>query len=124
MTAFRRGDVVLVRFPFTSAAASKQRPAVVMSSDQYNRESLDVMIASITSQLGALPHPGDYLITDWKGAGLLKPSLAQTKLATVEQGMVTRRLGKLRADDFRAVEAGIRTALDLPERRDRDGESP
>lgn len=111
MTAYSRGDVVLVRFPFTSAATSKQRPAIVISSDTYNQRSPDVMIASITSQVGALPHPGDHVIADWKGAGLLKPSLAQTKIATVEQSMITRRLGRLGGGDWAAVERGLRTAL-------------
>ncbi len=76
MTVYERGDVVLVRFPLPSATMSKQRPAIVISSDTYNQNSLDVMIASITSQLVSLSHPGDRVITDWKGAGLLKPSLA------------------------------------------------
>lgn len=114
MTACRRGDVVLVRFPFTSATAAKQRPAIVVSGDQYNQSSPDVMISSITSQLNALPHRGDRVIMDWKAAGLLRPSLAQTKIATVEQSMITRRLGHLGRDDWTAVEAGIRAALDLP----------
>jgi mRNA-degrading endonuclease toxin of MazEF toxin-antitoxin module len=38
------------------------RPAVVVSSDAYNRTGPDVLIASITSNLTALPHPGDHRI--------------------------------------------------------------
>ncbi len=34
---FEFGDVVLVPFPFTSQAASKQRPAVIVSNLAYNR---------------------------------------------------------------------------------------
>ena len=33
---FEFGDVVLVPFPFTSRAASKRRPAVVVSNRAYN----------------------------------------------------------------------------------------
>lgn len=36
------GDVVLVPFPFTSQAASKQRPAVIVSSRAYNLERPDL----------------------------------------------------------------------------------
>lgn len=114
MTACSCGDVVLVRFPFTSAATTKQRPAIVISSDIYIQKSPDVMIVSITSRLNALPHPGDHVIADWEGAGLLKPSLAQTKIATVEQSMITRRLGHLAGGDWAAIERGLRTALGLP----------
>lgn len=88
MTGYSRGDVVLVHFPFTSATASKQRPAIVIASDEYSRTSPDVIIASVTSHLNALPHPGDHVIGDWQGAGLLRPSLAQIKIATIEQSMI------------------------------------
>jgi mRNA interferase MazF len=73
------GDVVLVPFPFTSQAASKQRPAVVVSSRAYAVERPDVVMMAITSQLRPAPTPtgvnwGEVWLADWQGAGLLKPS--------------------------------------------------
>ena len=50
MTAFEFGDVVLVRFPFTDQSATKQRPAVVISSEAYHRARPDLVIMAITSQ--------------------------------------------------------------------------
>lgn len=46
------GDVVLVPFPFSDQSATKQRPAVVISSDAYHREHADVLLIAITSQPG------------------------------------------------------------------------
>ncbi len=113
MTTCRRGDVVLVPFDFTDGSGSKWRPAVVVSSDRYNRESPDVMIASITGNLKAVAHPGDWTLANWQTAGLLKPSLAQTKIATIEATIVGRRLGTLSASDMAAVTRGLREALAL-----------
>lgn len=113
MTAYRKGDIVLVPFDFTDGAGSKWRPTVVVSSDAYNERTPDVIIASITGNLGAIPHPGDHQITDWQGAGLLRPSLAQTKLATVEASVIGRKLGTMPPDDMAAIEHGLRTALGL-----------
>ena len=48
---FEFGDVVLVPFPFTNQAASKKRPAVVVSSHAYNTARLDVVVMAITSQV-------------------------------------------------------------------------
>jgi mRNA interferase MazF len=109
---YRRGDVVLVPMDFTDRSGSKVRPAVVVSGEEYN-EGPDVLIASITSNLEPLPHPGDHRIRQWKAAGLLKPSLAQTKLATVEAPMIRRKLGELAAEDLVALEDGLREALRL-----------
>ena len=63
MTAFELGGAVLVRFPFTDQSATKQRPAVVISSEAYHRSRPDVVIMAITSQarprpvIGAAPTP-------------------------------------------------------------------
>lgn len=112
-TPFRRGDIVLVPFDFTDRSGTKWRPAVVVSSEVYNRTTPDVIVASVTGNLRAIRHPGDRLLTDWRIEGLLKPSLAQTKLATIEASVVGRRLGTLSAQDLAAFEAGLQEALDL-----------
>lgn len=113
MTTYCRGEVVLVPFDFTDLSRHKLRPAVVVSSDQYNQTTPDILIASITSNQAAIPHPGDHKIRDWQVAGLLKPSLAQMKLATIETSVIRRKLGLLSARDLAALELGLRTALNL-----------
>jgi mRNA interferase MazF len=113
MTAYRRGDVILVPFDFTDRSGTKWRPAVVVSGDRYNRQTPDVLVASVTGNLRALPHPGDRQLSDWAVAGLLRPSLAQTKLATIEASIIGRRLGSLSSADMAALDRGLREALDL-----------
>jgi mRNA-degrading endonuclease toxin of MazEF toxin-antitoxin module len=109
---FRKGDIVLVPFQFTNQGGMKWRPAVVVSSDSYN-QGPDVMVASITSNLNALPHQGDHVVSDWQGAGLLAPSLAQTKIVTIEAALISRKLGSLGAADLAAYDRGLKAALDL-----------
>jgi len=110
---YRKGDVILVPFDFTDRSGVKLRPAVVVSGDDYNQQTPDIVIASITGNLTALPHPGDRRLTDWNAAGLLRPSLAQSKLATIERTLIKRTLGTLTATDLAALEQGLREALDL-----------
>jgi mRNA interferase MazF len=50
--SFEFGDVVLVPFPFTNQAASKKRPAVVVSSHAYNTARLDVVVMAIVRASG------------------------------------------------------------------------
>jgi len=38
---------------------------------------------------------GDYIVTDWTGAGLLLPSIVTGILRTIKQTMVERRLGRM-----------------------------
>jgi mRNA interferase MazF len=48
---YRFGDVIVVRFPFTDQTATKKRPAVVISSEAYQRERPDLILMAITSQI-------------------------------------------------------------------------
>ena len=71
---FDFGDIVLVPFPFTSQTVSKKRPAVVVSSTEYNAAKPDIVVMAVTSQLRASASLGEVWIQDWSAAGLLKPS--------------------------------------------------
>lgn len=113
MTTYAKGDVVLVAMDFTDRSGSKQRSAVVVSGEDYNRHTPDVLIASVTGNLGAVPHPGDHRIGEWESAGLLKPSLAQTKLATVEASIIRRKIGTLNPEDLSRFSLGLKRALAL-----------
>ena len=92
------GDVVVVPFPFTDRAASKRRPALVCSSDIYNRQSRHVVLAMITSA-GGHPWPGDVPIRDLADAGLPAPSLVRWKLFTLDASFVLKRAGALSRRD-------------------------
>lgn len=116
---FAFGDVVLVPFPFTSQAASKQRPAVVVSSRAYAVERPDVVLMAITSQLRPSPAPtgvnwGEVWLADWQGAGLLKPSAVKPVLATFEQRLVIKRLGALIPADAKALAEALTIILGPP----------
>ncbi|MDE2239113.1 MAG: type II toxin-antitoxin system PemK/MazF family toxin [Rhodospirillales bacterium] len=93
------GDVVLVPFPFTSQAASKQRPAVIVSNLAYNQAKPDVVLMAITSQFRPSPALGEVWLRDWQTAGLLKPSAVKPVFATLEQALIIRQLGTLTAAD-------------------------
>lgn len=104
---FEFGEVLLVPFPFTSQAASKKRPAAVVSSRAYNIARPDVVVMAITSQLHPVAGLGEVRVDEWQAAGLLKPSAIKPVFATLEQRLVLRRLGVLTATD----EASLRRTL-------------
>jgi mRNA interferase MazF len=108
---FEFGDIVLVPFPFTSQVASKKRPAVVVSSRAYNDAKPDVVVMAVTSQLRVNTRLGEVWVTEWKTAGLLKPSSIKPVFATLEQSLVIRRLGAMHPTDCAALKKAIAQAL-------------
>lgn len=113
MTTYEKGDVVLVLFPFSDQATTKKRPAVVISSNNYNNISSDIVIMAITSQTTKAYGIGECLIGDWKDAGLLKPSAIKPAISTIEQSLVLRRLGRLSPEDIISMESALMQLLDL-----------
>ena len=81
--SFEFGDIVLVPFPFTDQTTTKKRPAVVVSSSEYQHQRPDVVLMAVTSQVQLSPSYGELVITEWEKAGLVKPSVIKPVLATI-----------------------------------------
>lgn len=94
MTTYRPGDLLLVAFPYSGSAQAKLRPALVV----LDTGDADVVVARVTTQPYQSPY--DVALADWRGAGLLAPSVVRThKLATIEKALVRRQLGALQPPD-------------------------
>jgi mRNA interferase MazF len=112
MTAYDRGDVVLVGFVFSDESGRKLRPAVVISTPAYHRARREVIVAAITSNIRRRLF-GDHVIGDWKGAGLLFPSLVMGIIRTIRGTMIDRKLGSMAKTDLEAVIRELRRSLGL-----------
>ena len=100
---YKKFEVVVVPFPFADSAASKRRPALVLSGEAaFNAPAGHSVMAMITSA-GHAPWPLDVALTDLRAAGLPSPSVARMKLFTLDHRFVLRRAGKLAAKDRKAV---------------------
>ena len=105
-TPFKRGDIVLVPFPFTDLTTTKQRPGLVISSDAFNTADNDVVLLAITSQIPTTLGADEFLIpqNDLAACGLPKPSLVRLmKVFTLHQRLVIKRRGALPAKTLAAL---------------------
>ncbi len=98
-SSFSFGNVVLVPFPFTDQSGSKQRPAVMISNSNYNRQRSDLVIMAITSQIRNPLGFASFAVGGWQAAGLLKPSALKPVFATIEQILIARTLGQFTETD-------------------------
>ncbi len=112
MTAYNRGDVVLVGFVFSDESGKKLRPAAVVSSAPYNRARQEIVVAAITSNIRRRLF-GDHLIADWKGSGLLFPSLVTGIFRTIKRSMVDRKIGAMPKREMEAIDLQLRQSLGL-----------
>jgi mRNA interferase MazF len=106
------GDVVLVRFPFADLAAAKKRPALVLARTARSPRNRLAILAMITSQVESLRLQGDVLLSEWQAAGLLHPSLLRIgKVATVDEELIDKQIGRLAPSDRAAAAAAFRAVF-------------
>ncbi len=115
----RRGDVVIVDFPFTDQRAAKVRPALVVQNDADNNRRRKTVIALITGNLRMDGDPSHLLIDpttpDGASSRLHGPSLVScNSLFTIEQSGIIRVIGALSAPMMAKVDACLTAALGLP----------
>ena len=78
-TAFERGAVVLLPFPFSDQSASKVRPAIVCNPVHASNDLLVVAVSSVAGMLRA----GEFSLRFWREAGLIHPSFVKRAVASI-----------------------------------------
>ncbi len=103
-----KGDLLLIKFPYTDLNGSKLRPAVVLS-----HTKLDVLVCFITSQT-SWREPTDVLLTPTRKNGLKKLSLVRTsKIATIDKFLAKGLLGYLSVAEMNELNGKLKTLLQL-----------
>jgi mRNA interferase MazF len=115
----RRGDVVIVAFPFATGGGGKNRPAVVIQCDRDNQRLSNTIIAMITGNTTyAQSEPTQLLIdpstTDGKASGLSYVSSVKcSNLYTMDQRHILATIGHLSPLVMSQVDVCLKAALGL-----------
>ena len=110
----KRGEIWLVRFPFTDLTTSKLRPALVWA---IHRE--DVILIGIFSRIPASPKRKTWVVIEEKHAGFQRVGLKKTslikaeKIAIVHKSVFRNKLGKLSPVLMEDVEKALKKALKI-----------
>jgi len=99
-----RNDVVLLPIPFTDLTSRKVRPAVVIG--QSGRDLFLVPISSVLSNT-------DFALTEWSRAGLNVVCGIKAQIATVEDRLVVKTVGRLAVADQNLLNQRLRAWLQV-----------
>jgi len=108
----KKGDIVLIPFPFTDLSGNKNRPALILIDSED-----DVTVCFITSQLKwqsefDLPiKPSD--VNGLKTASLIRLN----KFATIDKDLIIGRLGDLDKDYIELLNSNLIKILKLTNKR-------
>jgi mRNA interferase MazF len=116
MREYQRGDVVLVRFPFTDLRTTKLRPAIVLAV-----HGEDIIVVGIFSNIPNEIKDTWLIIEEnhssFKVTGLKKRSIVKAeKLAVVHHSVIHSTIGSLHPTLIHSLDQLIKKALCLIER--------
>lgn len=104
----RKGDILLIPFPFTDLSGQKNRPALLLVTTDT-----DITVAFITSQI-KWQEEHDLKLEPAAENGLKKTSLVRlSKLAILDNGLVIGKLGNLIEADIQQLNKNLIKLLQL-----------
>lgn len=111
----KKGDIVLVPFPFTDLSTTKLRPAVVLWVDSTGD---DITLCFISSQNLTRLSPNEFVLDasdpEFSNTGLKVASKVRvTRIATLERRLITRRIGKLGVNQIQQLNSAMLQAFQL-----------
>jgi mRNA interferase MazF len=111
----RRGDVVLVLYPFASGVESSHRPALIEQNDRDNERLHNTIVAQITTNLRRARDSLHLLIEvstpEGEPSGLLHDSVVSCiNLATVNEDRIERVIGHLPESALRRLDGCLKAA--------------
>lgn len=112
MGAFAVGDVVLVLFPYADFSRFKKRPALVVGEAEFD----NLILCQITSKADTSKRVIALKNADFQEGTLSCDSYMRfDKLFTIEQSILDKKVGSLKAKKLQDVQASIREIFSLPE---------
>jgi mRNA interferase MazF len=89
-------DIVLVPVPFTDLKSTRKRPAIVVSNDDYNTATDDMVVVAMTSNPTDIPYSFVIQQSDLVSGRLNRPGKVRVdKIFTLSQNIAVKVFGKV-----------------------------
>jgi mRNA interferase MazF len=107
-----QGDILLIPIPFTDLSSQKRRPVIVISNDDYNRQTADIVVVAMTSN----PAPSNYSFTiastDLAQGTLNRPGKVRVdKIYTLSQSIIVRTFGRVNSNVLDRIRGMLRDLI-------------
>lgn len=104
----KKGDIVLIPFPFTNLSGAKQRPALILYAT-----TIFIVVVFITSRL-KWTESHDVIVEPTDENGLKKRSLIRcAKIATLDKDLASGLLGRIATENLSNVNDQLKDLLAL-----------
>ncbi len=97
-------DILLLPFPFSNSIDEKVRPAIVVSNNNYNSKSEDIIAVAVTSVIKDEQYSIILEQKDLKEGKLIAKSRARAdKIFSVEKRIILKKIGSVNEKTFERI---------------------
>ena len=97
-------SLLLVPFPFFDQKGRKVRPVIVLSNDDFNENSGDILVAGVTSNVSKSKYASSLTNKDLEDGKLSASCRIKCEnILRIDKERVIRKIGKIRREKFEEV---------------------
>ena len=97
-------DLLLVPFPFPDQKGKKVRPVIVISNDEFNNNSEDVLVVGVTSNISKNKYTINLSNKDLEEGKLFTVcSIKVENILKMDKEMIIKKIGKIRKDKLEII---------------------
>lgn len=105
---YKQGEILLIPIPFTDLSSNKKRPVLVLSNDNYNSKTDDIIVVAITSNILSKEYTifitnGDLIDGNLKVDSCIRVD----KIYTLSQNIVIKRFGRVNKEIMNKLKSKV-----------------
>ena len=99
-----QGDLLLVPFPFSDQSGRKVRPVMVLSNNEFNERSEDVIVVGITSNLSKDEYTTKLDNKDLEEGKLITSCIIKIEnILRLDRRLIIKKIGKIKKEKLKEI---------------------
>ncbi|MBI2499047.1 type II toxin-antitoxin system PemK/MazF family toxin [Candidatus Woesearchaeota archaeon] len=99
-----QGDLLLIPFPFSDQSGKKVRPVVVISNNDFNNSSEDIIVLGVTSNLHRDKYSIQLSSLDLEKGNLDKPCVIKVEnILKIDKRLIIKVIGKINKNKLNEI---------------------
>lgn len=95
----KQRDIVVIQYPFSDFSAAKIRPAIVISRDEHNQKSRDIVAVPLTSNLAEIDY--SFIIGNnnlESGKLIVKSRVRVDRIFSISKEIIRMKVGRVKEE--------------------------
>jgi len=100
----RQRDILLIPFPFSDQSGRKVRPVIVISNNEFNEHSGDIIVVGVTSNIIKDKYTISFTNKEIEEGKLITQCCIKTEnILKIDKELIIKKIGKIKKDTLRKI---------------------